>query len=87
MSKRTEEQRPMRDDRGPETGPGLETLGDWDEIAQALARLPWRHARRFFRALGRHCRVAGHDVEQLSAAIESELAAAWGRDHGEPGEP
>jgi hypothetical protein len=77
----------MGDQSESETFLGAGDLADWDEIAQAIAQLPWRHARRFFRALGRHCRAEGHDLDQLSAAIESELADAWGKDGGEPSQP
>lgn len=83
MSKEPDDHRPHELDQ---PGPAIRAaeFADWDEAAQALAHMPWDHARRFFRSLGRHCKVGGHDLQQLIAAIEVELTTGWADETPDP---
>jgi hypothetical protein len=86
MSSERDDKRPMPGSDPAAAMPAAD-FGDWDEAARALAHLPWRHARRFFRSLGRHYKLAGHDMQPLLDAIETELAAAWAEDAHHPSDP
>jgi hypothetical protein len=83
MSSDQDDNRPGPRNDPAATAPAAD-FGDWDEAARAIAHLPWRHSRRFFRSLARHCKLAGHDMRQFLDAIETEFAAAWAEDVRQP---